>query len=401
MRVKLPHYAEPLFKPKRYKGLRGGRGSAKSHTIARVLLMMGKKKPLRILCAREFQNSIRESVHKLLSDVIYEYGLQSHYNVTLTSITGKNGTEFIFKGLHGSLMSIKSMEGIDILWLEEAQTISKYSWDVLIPTIRKEGSEIWASFNPENEDDPTYVRFVNENGESINNENMLSLEVNWDQNPWFPDTLRIEKDYLYEVDPDLADHVWGGKCRSNSDAQIFRGKYAVRSFEVDPSWLGPYLGVDWGFSTDPSVMIEMYINPAEKELMIRREAHGYHVEIDDLPELFDHIPTSRNVVSRGDNSRPETISYLKRQGFPIEPCTKWKGSVEDGIEFLRTFRKIVVHPDCPKTLDECKWYSYKVDKLTGEVTTIIVDAHNHCFDAIRYGLEPLITAEGFGILGVL
>lgn len=148
-------------------------------------------------------------------------------------------------------------------------------------------------------------------------------------------------------------------------------------------------------------MIEMYIDPDNMNLHIRREAHGYHVEIDDLPELFDHIPVSRKVVSKGDNSRPETISYLQRKGFPVESCKKWKGSVEDGIEFLRTFRKIIIHPDCPKTADEARWYSFKVDKLTGEVTSKIVDKHNHCFDAIRYGLEALIMSDGYGILGVL
>lgn len=193
MKVRLPTYAHKLLRPKRYKTLYGGRGSSKSHTIARMLILKGKKQKLRILCAREFQNSIKDSVHKLLSDVIEEYKLQDHYTVLEKSIIGANGTEFIFKGLHGSLMSIKSMEGIDILWLEEAQTVSKLSWDVLVPTIRKEGSEIWSSFNPENETDPTQMKFIDENFNPINNSEMLTLKVNWEMNPWLSDVLKKRK----------------------------------------------------------------------------------------------------------------------------------------------------------------------------------------------------------------
>lgn len=366
-----------------------------------MLLIKGKKQAIRCLCSREFQNSIKESVLKLLVDLIYEMGLQEHYTFTQTSISGKNGTEFIFKGLHGSLASIKSMEGITDLWLEEAHTISQESWDILIPTIRQEGSEIWVTFNPDKETDPTYVKFIDENGNPRVNDDLLCMQINWRDNPWFPNVLGKEKDYLFEVNADLALHVWEGQCRSNSDSQIFANKWTMKDFEVNPSWSGPYLGADWGFSVDPTVMVELYVDPVERILYVRREAHGYHVELDDIPDLFDGIPVSRQVVSRGDNSRPETISHLTTKGFPIESCVKWKGSVEDGITFLRNFRKIIVHTDCPETVTECKLYSYKVDKLTGKVTTDIVDLHNHCFDAIRYGLQDLIMASSNGILGVL
>ena len=350
------------------------------------------------MCTREFQNSIAESVHQLLVEIIDEYKLNQFYHVTDKKIVGKNGTEFIFKGLRHNINSIKSMQGITDVWIEEAHTISKKSWDILIPTVREEGSEFWVSFNPDDYEDPTYTMFIDKEGNPLKRKDAIILKVNWKDNPWFPKILEDEKNYLFEVDADLAMHVWEGQCRSNSDAQIFKNKWTVENFEVNPNWAGPYLGADWGFSVDPTVMIECYIDTETQTLYIRREAHGYHVELEDIPALFDQIPTARHVVSRGDNSRPETVSYVARKGFPIESCMKWSGCVEDGIEFLRTFRKIVIHTDCPEMKKEARYYSYKVDRLTDKVTTIIVDANNHCWDAVRYALQDLITAEGFGIL---
>lgn len=398
MDIGLPEYAEQLFLPRRYKVLKGGRGSSKSQTVGRCLLLKGRESKRRILCTREFQNSIAESVHQLLSEIIDEYKLNDFYKVTDKKIIGKNGTEFLFKGLRHNVNSIKSMQGVTDVWIEEAHTISKRSWDILIPTVREDGSEFWVTYNPEDEEDPTHAMFHDEKGNVREREDALVLEVNWRDNPWFPEILRIEKDYLFEVDPDLAEHVWEGQTRRNSDAQIFRNKWSVEEFEVDSNWAGPYLGADWGFSVDPTVMVECYIDTNTQTLYVRREAHGYHVELEDIPALFDKIPCARQVMSRGDNSRPETISYVARKGFPIESCSKWPGSVEDGIEFLRTFRKIVIHTDCPEMKKEARYYSYKVDRLTDQVTTIIVDANNHCWDAVRYALQDLITAKGFGIL---
>lgn len=397
--INLPPYAEPLFNPSRYKVLYGGRGSSKSYTVARILLLKGVDECRRVLCAREFQNSISESVHKLLEEQIDEMGLNYHYKVTDKKIVGRNGTEFIFKGVRSNTQSIKSMQGITDLWLEEAQTVSQDSWDILIPTIREEGSEIWVTFNPLNDDDPTYTKFVNKDHTPKQLEGLICIEVNWRDNPWFPEVLRIEKDNLFEVDPDMAMHVWEGRCKKFSDAQIFKGKWRVANFEVKPHWDGPYLGADWGFSIDPTVLIEAYIDMNENILYINAEAYGVGVELDDLPELFDKIPTSRTRVSRGDNSRPETISHLQRKGFPIEACTKWKGSVEDGIEKLRTFKEIIIHTRCPNMANEARAYSYKTDRLTNEITTTILDEDNHCWDALRYALEPFIRASGMGLLG--
>ncbi|UZO91755.1 PBSX family phage terminase large subunit [Roseomonas mucosa] len=207
-RVDFPHKLASIFQPCRYKILHGGRGSAKSWSIARALLILAASRPLRILCAREFQNSIRESVHKLLSDQIENLGLMPFYSVQERAITGRNGSEFIFEGLRHNATKIKSMEGIDIVWVEEAQTVSGASWDLLIPTIRAPGSEIWISFNPDLEEDETYQRFV-----IMPPSGALVIQMNWSDNPWFPDELRAEKDDLLAKDVDAHDHIWGGQIR--------------------------------------------------------------------------------------------------------------------------------------------------------------------------------------------
>lgn len=391
MKIQLPEYALQLFESKRYKVLLGGRGSSKSYTVGRILLAKGANSPRRVLCAREFQNSIAESVHKLLSDQIDEMKLNNFYKVTSNSITGKNGTEFIFKGVRMNIASIKSMFGITDLWLEEAHTISKESWDVLIPTIREPNSEIWVTFNPENEDDPTYKMFVDKSGEIIKRDDAIILKVNWKDNPWFPDVLKKEKDHLFSVNPDLAMHVWEGHCRTNSDSQIFKNKWEVREFEKQSHFDGPYFGADWGFSQDPTVLVKVYLDRQNREILIRHAKFGYKIEIDYIADMFDRVPESRIYKIRADSARPETISFIRRKGFMIEGAEKWKNSVEEGIEWLRTWNKIVIHPECSECISEFKNYSYKKDRLTGDILPEIIDAYNHSIDGIRYSLQPLIT----------
>jgi len=214
--AEFPIKLEGLFKKSRYKVLHGGRGGAKSWGIARALLILGAKNPIRILCAREFMTSMRDSVHKLLCDQIESLGLLNFYEITQASIRGKNGTEFAFVGLKNNVANVKSYEGIDLCWVEEAQTVSRLSWNILIPTIRKAGSEIWVSFNPELETDETYQRFV-----ANPPEDCITMRVNWYDNPWFPDTLRMEKDALKQRDEEAYNQVWEGLCRQTVDGAIF------------------------------------------------------------------------------------------------------------------------------------------------------------------------------------
>lgn len=387
----LPEYAVGLFEPMRYKVLYGGRGAARSWSVARALLIKAAEAPLRVGCFREFQKSIRDSVHRLLTDQIDLLALPG-YEVTNHEIRHANGSLFLFEGLRHNVTKIKSLEGIDIAWVEEAERVSKSSWDVLIPTIRKVGSEIWLTFNPDLEDDPTYQRFVVHPPPRT-----WVKQVSADDNPWFPAELAAEREYLYAVDPDAAACEWGGECRKASDAQILRGKWLMEEFEPEPTWDGPYHGADFGFSQDPNVLVRCWIAPGTRpkstgRLMIEREAYKVGQDTDDIPDHWKQaVPGCERHTIRADSARPETISYLRRHGFPkIEGVAKWTGSVEDGIAHLRQYEAIVIDPRCRNAIVEARHYSYKVDERTGDVLPDIVDKHNHVWDAVRYALAPLI-----------
>lgn len=371
----------------RYKVAHGGRGGMKSWSFARALLFKAKEQRRRVLCAREYQNSIQESVHRLLSDQIRLLGWDDFYKVQQQSITGLNGSEFIFKGIKNNPQVIKSMEGIDICWVEEAQKNSEFSWQVLIPTIRVAGSEIWVSFNPDEPTDPTYKRFL------LNPPPGARVQkINWQDNPYFPEELRREKDYLASVDLDAYYHIWEGECRKNSAAQILAGKCVVEYFEPSPDWAGPYFGADWGFAQDPTTLVKCWIGIQESRqtLYVEQELYRIGLELDETRKAFEAIEGAGQHTIRADNARPETISYLRRQGLNIVGAPKGKGSVEDGIAFLRGFEQIIIHPDCTHTAEESRLYSYKTDRLNGDILPVIVDMHNHCIDALRYALEPVI-----------
>lgn len=397
--MQLPAYAQHLLDYYRYITLYGGRGSAKSYTVARMLLLNGVREKRKVLCTREFQNSIRDSVHSLLEQQIEEIGLLGKYVVQKDKIFSEDtGTEFIFKGVHLNVNSIKSIPGITDLWVEEAQTLTQRSWDVLVPTIREPKSKIWTTYNPEGEDDPTHLKFCGPNGPPPDS---FVQKVSWRDNPWFPKVLYDEMVYLRRVNPELHAHVWEGECLTHSAAQIFKGKWEVDNFEVQTHWDGPYFGADWGFSVDPTAITKSFIDLQNRVLYIAEDAGGVGIELDDINELFDKVSGSRTRVIRADNSRPETISYASRNGHNVQPALKWKGSVEDGIEWMKSFNKIIIHPSCTETTKEFRKYSYKIDRLTGDVTTNIVDAYNHYIDSLRYGLQPLITAGNLSILSVL
>ena len=218
MEIQIPKAFKDLFKPYRYKVFYGGRGGAKSHNIARYLLVEGMQRKMRFLCARELQGSIGDSVHKLLQDIINDHELSHFYDVQKAVIKGINGTEFIFKGLKHNATEIKSTEGIDKVWVEEAEKVSQNSWEVLVPTIRKPGSEILISFNPKHPTDPTYVNFVTNADDA-----MLVRKVSWQDNPFFPDTLNQERLRMQKNDPVAYNHVWEGEF----DERHFGGIYAT------------------------------------------------------------------------------------------------------------------------------------------------------------------------------
>jgi phage terminase large subunit len=364
----------------RIRAAYGGRGSGKSHAFAQALILKGRQSPLRILCAREIQLSIKESVKKLLDDKIDAMGLRGFYSSTDTDIRGANGTHLLFAGLRTDPQKIKSMEGIDIAWVEEANTVSQTSLDLLVPTIRATGSEIWFTWNPGRASDPVDRMLRAEDIPP----SWLVRRVNWDGNPWFPEVLREDMDRDRTRDPDKYAHVWLGEYQRKSEATVFRN-WRISAFETPPGIERFYFGADWGFSIDPTVLVRAYLDG--RTLFVDQEVYKVGCEIDDTPDLFDTVPGSRAWPIRADSARPETISYMQRHGFPkLVAANKGPGSVEDGIEFLKSL-DIVVHPRCQHTADELSVYAYKTDKLTGEVLPVLEDKKNHVIDALRYALE--------------
>jgi phage terminase large subunit len=391
MNVEVPEKLLPLYTTdKRFIRIRGGRGSAKSRTVADFLLVKGLEKQRRFLCTREFQGSIRESVHQLLSDSIMR--LQLPYKVTDHAITSPNGSEFIFKGLWNNYSSIKGIEGIDLCWVEESQAVSKTSLEYLIPTIRKPGSQIIFTYNPTNDTDPVHIDY-----DPLKRSDVLDIEVNYCDNPFFPDVLRQEMEYDRSNDPDKYAHIWMGQCVAHSDAQVFYGKWAIEEFET-PVDVHFYYGADWGFSKDPSTLVRCFVK--DKKLFIDYDVYGIGVDIDKLPDLFALVPESRRYIITSDNARPETISYLRQHGYPrIRGAQKPKGkdgSIKDGVAHIRSYDRVVIHPRCKHTIDEFRLYSYVVDKLSGQITDKIEDKHNHIIDALRYALEDIMMRSGGG-----
>lgn len=387
--IRIPAAFAGLFKRHRYKVFYGGRDAAKSWAFADVLLTMAMQRRLDVLCVRELQVSIKDSVHKLLKRRIEARGLGDFFKVTETNIVGINGSLFSFKGLRHNTTEIKSFEGVDICWVEEAQKVSQESWDLLIPTIRKAGSEIWVSFNPGTPHDPTWVYFV------LNTPpDTLLVKVTWRDNPWHSDVMEQERLACLERDPGKYRWIWEGEPRVITDAQIFKDRWRVEEFDM-PSSVRLYQGADWGFAADPSTLVRGFMRRAKdgrQEICVSHEAWAKGLELQHLPGLYMTIPDSRRWPIIADPSRPELIKYMRRQGFIIKGAKKWSGSVEDGNAVLRSFG-LVIHPRCERTIEEMQLYAYKVDPLTDEVLPVIVDANNHCCDGLRYGFEPVIRGK--------
>lgn len=385
LQIQTPRVFQPLLQYSRYKGVHGGRGSGKSHFFAEALIEQSLLERTDAVCVREIQKSLDQSVKKLLEGKIESLNAGAYFEVQDAKIKAKNGGLIIFQGMQNHTAdSIKSLEGYDIAWVEEAQSLSQRSLDLLRPTIRKDGSELWFSWNPSQSTDPvdTLLRGPNPPPDAI------VVEANYDDNPWFPDVLRAEMEYDKKRDPDKYLHVWRGKYQRNSEARVFKN-WTVEEF-VSPRGATFRQGADWGFSVDPSVLVRCYIEG--RRLYVDYEAYMVGCEIDMLPELFDGVPDSRKWFITADSARPETISYMKKHGYPkINAAIKGAKSLEEGIEFLKSF-DIVVHPRCVHTIDELTMYSYKVDPLTGLVLPILEDKKNHVIDALRYACEGVRRA---------
>jgi len=389
--AEFPEKLSILFDSARYKVLYGGRGGAKSWGIARALLIIGAKKPTRILCAREFQTSIRDSVHKLLSDQIIAMGLTQFYEITQNAIRGSNGTEFSFVGLKNNVSNIKSYEGCDICWVEEAQTTSKLSWNVLIPTIRKEGSEIWISFNPELETDETYQRFI------VNTpENCIVQRINWSDNPWFPETLRLEKDALFVRDREAYNTVWEGVCRQTVDGAIFAKEMMQAEFEqritrvpYDP--VKPVLAVfDIGWADATAVWFVQFIGMETRliryyettqttisQILAKMQTFGYVYDTLYLP----HDAQNKTLAANGRSIE----EIVRAAGYNVRIIDRTP--IADSINAART-----IFPKCyfdrentHEGLQCLRHYRYDVNPETGNFSQKpLHDNYSHGADAFRY-----------------
>lgn len=402
--VKLPaKIVENFAQPARHRVFKGGRGSAKTRSLAKMSAVYGYRmaeegKRGVILASREHLNSLEESsLEEIKAAIQSEPFLLDYYEIGERFVRTKNKRiSYAFAGLRHNLDSIKSKANILLNWTDEAENVSEAGWRKLIPTIRSEGSENWVSYNPESPESATHKRFVESAADDC-----IVTTINWRDNPWFPDVLNRERLEDMERRADVYDHVWEGGFLTITDAQVFAGKYEVKEFEPNTLWDGPYFGMDWGFAQDPTAAVELYIH--DDCLWVRRDAGRAKLELDDTAEfIIGRMPLAKIHTIRADNSRPESISHVQRKGLPgLTAADKWPGSVEDGIAFIKSFRKVVIHPDCEATAREFRLYSYKVDRLTGDIMPKIVDANNHYIDAIRYGLQPLIGGSSGQVFGVL
>ena len=333
------------------------------------------------VCVREVQRSLNQSVKRLLESKIQDMNAGYYFDVQDAAIKSTHGKGLIiFQGMQNHTAdSIKSLEGFDRAWVEEAQSISERSLELLRPTIRKPGSEIWATWNPRFESDPIDVLLRGDDPPK----DAVVREINFVDNPWFPDVLRDEMEYDRKTSPDKYAHVWLGRYVQNTQARVFQN-WRIEEFDTPPDALFRY-GADWGFSIDPSVLVRCFI--VGRKLYIDYEAYQIGCEIDRLPDLFMTVPESEVWPIVADSARPETISYMRNHGFPrILPAVKGARSVEEGIEFLKSF-EIIVHPRCQHLIDELTLYSYKTDPNTGLIIPVLKDKDNHVIDALRYALE--------------
>lgn len=418
LQMETPRAFVPLLAPSRYKGAHGGRGGTKSHFFAGLMIEEVMLHPgTRAVCIREVQRSLRESVKRLLEDKIEALGVGQYFRILQTHIETPGGGCIQFQGMQNhTAESIKSLEGYRICWVEEAQSLSQRSLDLLRPTIRLDGSELWFSWNPMEPTDPVDKLLRGDNPPP----NSVVIEVSWLDNPWLPDVLRAEMEYDLTYYPDKYAHVWCGEYRQLTEARIIKN-WRISDFDPPTEEDRLWFGADWGFSVDPSVLVRLFVRG--RQMFVDYEAYMVGCEVDHLPFLFggtqdndlikmnaeafltlpasmqglQGIPGARRWPIKADSARPETISYLKKHGFPnMRAARKGPGSVDEGIQRLQSY-EIIVHPRCRRAAVELASYCFKTDRHTGDILPVPEDRNNHYIDSIRYGTEDLRGGSIWGV----
>jgi phage terminase large subunit len=381
----------------RYKGAKGGRAAGRSHFFAELAVEEMVTDPsLRFVCIREVQRSLKFSVKSLVEAKIRELGVVHLFDILQNEIRRRGGDGvMIFEGMQDHTAdSIKSLENFRRAWVEEAQSLSRRSMDLLLPTIRANGAQLWFSWNPDQPDDPVDALFAQL--EIAKADNYRLVHATYLDNPFCPAATTEEAERMRAVDDDAYAHIWLGGYNIKSDSKILAGKYVVEDFEPEEGWKGPYHGNDHGFAQDPRVLVRCWTGPHDRwgPNCLYIEYESYHVQLDihrAAAKWALDVPGFARYVVRADSAEPGTISYLQQHGVPrMEGVEKWKGSVEDGIAHLRQYDKIIIHPRCPNAAMEARLYSYKVDKHTGDILPDIVDRFNNIWDAVRYALAPFI-----------
>lgn len=385
---------------KMYQVLHGGRSSAKTRTSLAKLLIRAVEKPNQtILCTREFQSSIATSTYAELKQIIYQKELTNIFQIKHDRIECNNGTQFIFKGLARDIMQIKSIPNIDICLVEEAETITRELWDVLDPTLRKEGCELIVLFNPRERQSATYQRWLEE---PIDENDIIRTEINYDENPYNSALILKKIAHMKEHDYARYEHIYLGKVLDISEDVIFKGRFKILDMQIEKTEKGffykdkqiyPLHGMDFGFSVDPAAFVRLFFLD-ENTIYVHKEFYKTGI----LPN--NYLPVIEKEFGKdgraahwfGDSARPDTIAQLKYDGLKIDGAPKGKGSIESGIEYLLS-KNIIFHPSCENSIFEAYNYKYKKDKNTGIVTTEIIDKHNHIWDAIRYCLSQQIAAS--------
>lgn len=399
LEIDTPRWALPLLKPAPYKGAYGGRSAGKSHFFAERLVEECVIDPdLCAVCVREIQRSLKFSAKALIESKIRALGVRDRFRITRDEITHRGGNGVvIFQGMQDhTAESVKSLEGFRIAWVEEAQSLSERSVAMLLPTIRAEGSEIWFSWNPRHPTDPV-DRLMR--GDQCDPESTIAVPVTYRDNPFVTTKSVRQAEAHKRTNPETFDHVWLGHYIELSEAIIFSGRWRVEAFEPGPDWDGPYQGLDWGFAQDPTAGVRVWVH--DGRLFIEYEAGKTNLSLDATADyLADRIPGIAKHELRADSARPESIHHVQKRGLPrCVAVKKWPGSVEDGIEYMKAFREIVVHPRCEQVQAELRQYQYKVDRMSGEIRPEPVDAYNHFIDATRYALQPMIRQRGGPMIG--
>lgn len=371
--------------------LKGGRGGAKSQALAAIGILESYIDDGVILCCREIQKSIDDSIHSVIVSSIHDRGLQSHFKILDKEITNLvTGARFIFAGLKSNITSIKSINKLRVVLVDEAENVTQHSWDVLRPTPRYGKTRLYVVFNPRFETDATWQEFIVKQDART-----LVITINWQDNPWFPESLNNQRLRDARGDAGRYQWIWGGDFLKIADNAILAKLLKVREFDVDWKFGDPLIGVDWGFSVDPAAVVECFVK--DRTLFIRNAGAKIGLRLDDTAEwLIKHVPNIKKYTSRADNSRPETINKVNNDIPLMKPCIKWPGCVEDGVATLLSFDEIVIHPDAECSFAELTSYSYKLDKF-GEPTTVIEDRNNHYADALRYAIEPMVNGKKYSL----